>query len=120
MAALLALVVGSLANNISLRAKKHTECFNAGLNDGKDHPFDASRFDRCGKNYQDGFLKDCQSVKADSHEECESAAPLQVIGPRVCNTLFTSSNIKVNPSHDLHGISVRGVFGSAFFGLPAG
>lgn len=73
MAALLALVVGSPASNISLRAKKHTECFNAGLNDGKDHPFDASRFDRCGKNYQDGFLKGCQSVKADSHEECESA-----------------------------------------------
>ena len=56
MAALLALVVGSPASNISLQAKKHTECFNAGLNDGKDHPFDVSRFDRCGKNYQDGFL----------------------------------------------------------------
>ena len=38
-------------------AKKHSECFKVGQSDGADHPFDASRFDRCGRNYQDGFLK---------------------------------------------------------------
>jgi hypothetical protein len=43
-----------------MSAKKHTGRFNVGVNDGKDHLFDASRFDRCGKNYQDGFLKNCK------------------------------------------------------------
>lgn len=37
-------VIGSPASDVS--AKKHTERFNAGVSDGKDHPFDASRFDR--------------------------------------------------------------------------
>jgi hypothetical protein len=59
--------VGKPAN-----AKKRTECFIAGVSDGKDHPFDASRFDRCGKNYQDGFLKGCQS-SGNSEETCQSS-----------------------------------------------
>jgi hypothetical protein len=41
---MLMLIIGSPASNVS--AKKHTKCFNAGVSDGKDHPFDASRFDR--------------------------------------------------------------------------
>ena len=45
-----------------MSAKKHTECFNAGQSYGADHPFDAARFDRCGKNYQDGFLKGCKDA----------------------------------------------------------
>lgn len=70
MTAILTLVVGSPAGNVN--AKKHTECFNAGVSDGKDHPFDASRFDRCGKNYQDGFLKGCKDA-GNSAETCQSA-----------------------------------------------
>jgi hypothetical protein len=66
----LMLVVGLPADNVN--AKKHTECFNAGVSDGKDHPFDASRFDRCGKNYQDGFLKGCKDA-GNSAETCQSA-----------------------------------------------
>jgi len=51
---------------------KLTEHSNTGVSDGKDHLFDASRFDRCGKNYQDGFLKNCKY--ADNNEEtCQSA-----------------------------------------------
>ena len=42
MSAMLALlVVGSPANNVTVHAKKHTECFNSVVSDGKDHPFDA-------------------------------------------------------------------------------
>lgn len=63
MSAMLALlVVGSPANNVTVHAKKHTECFNSVVSDGKDHPFDAARFDRCDKNYQDGFLKGCKDA----------------------------------------------------------
>jgi hypothetical protein len=58
------------ASNVN--AKKHIELFNAGVSDGKDHPFDASRFDRCDKNYQDGFLKDCK-VAGNSEETRQSA-----------------------------------------------
>ena len=54
----------------SVTAKKHTECFNAGVSDGKGHPFDGSRFDRCGKNYHDRFLKDCKD--ASDNEESMS------------------------------------------------
>jgi hypothetical protein len=70
LAAILALVAGSPASNVY--AKKHPECFNTGVSDGKDHPFDASRFDRCGKNYQDGFLKGCRDA-GNSAETCQSA-----------------------------------------------
>jgi hypothetical protein len=41
----------------NVKAKKHTECFRPGVSDGKEHPLDTSRFDICGKNYQNGFLK---------------------------------------------------------------
>ena len=72
MATILMLVLGSPAATYTYRQKKHSKCFKAGQNDGADHPFDASRFDRCGKNYQDGFLKGCKDV--DNNEEtCQSA-----------------------------------------------
>jgi hypothetical protein len=71
-ATMLMLVLGSPASKTSVYAKKHTECFNAGVSDGRDHPFDASRFDRCGKNYQDGFLKGCKDV-GNSAETCQSS-----------------------------------------------
>ena len=59
----LALVIGCLpASRMNIQAKKHSECFKAGQSDGADHPFDASRFDRCRKNYHDGFLKGCKYV----------------------------------------------------------
>jgi hypothetical protein len=45
-------------------AKKHTECLNAGVSDGKDQSFDASRFDRCRKNYQDGNSKGVATMHA--------------------------------------------------------
>ncbi len=72
MVVIMGLVLGSPASNVSVHAKKHTECFNTGVNDGKDHPFDASRFDRCGNNYQDGFLKGCRS-SGNSEETCQSS-----------------------------------------------
>jgi hypothetical protein len=73
MAIMLMLVLGSPANNVSVYAKKHTECFNSGVSDGKDHPFDASRFDRCGQEYESGFMKGCLSVQGNTKEACSSA-----------------------------------------------
>ena len=61
---------------IPAEAKKHTECFKDGSDDGKDHPFYTSRFDRCGKNYQDGFLKGCKDA-GNSAETCQSAEDKQ-------------------------------------------
>ena len=59
--AIVAIMTETAMYQPAVMAKKHSECFNAGVSDRKDHPFDASRFDRCGKNYQDGFLKGCRS-----------------------------------------------------------
>jgi hypothetical protein len=41
MTILLMIVIGSPASNVI--EKKHSEYFNAGVSDGKDHPFDASK-----------------------------------------------------------------------------
>jgi len=60
MAIMLMSVIGSPASNVT--AKKLAEYSNTGVSDGKDHLFDASRFDRCGKNYQDGFPKGCKDA----------------------------------------------------------
>jgi hypothetical protein len=70
MVIMLMLVIVSPISNVI--AKKHTECFKAGQSDGPDHPFDASRFDRCGKNYQDGFLKGCKDAN-NSEETSQSS-----------------------------------------------
>ena len=48
-------------------AKKHTQCYLDGQADGKGpKAFDADRFTHCGKNYQDGFPKDCKSKGNDA------------------------------------------------------
>jgi hypothetical protein len=67
---MLMLAVVLPAGNVN--AKKHSECFKAGQSDGADHPFDASRFDRCGKNYQDGFLKGCKDA-GNNEDTCQTA-----------------------------------------------
>ena len=74
----------SISMVIPAEAKKHTECFKDGSDDGKDHPFDASRFDRCGKNYQDGFLKGCKDA-GNNEETCQSSEDNQ--GLIVKNTM---------------------------------
>jgi hypothetical protein len=38
------IMIGSPASIVT--EKKHIECFNVGTSDGKNHPFNASRFDR--------------------------------------------------------------------------
>jgi hypothetical protein len=43
------------------------------VSDGKDHPLDASRFDRCGRDYENGFLDGCLSVQGNTKEVCSSA-----------------------------------------------
>ena len=73
---ILILMLGSPAYNLSVYAK-HTECFNSGVSDGKDHPFDASRFDRCGQDYENGFLKGCLSVQGNTKEVCSSVEDSQ-------------------------------------------
>jgi hypothetical protein len=65
-------VIGGLpASSINAQAKKHSECFKVGQSDGGDHPFDASRVDKCGKNYQDGFLKGCKDA-GNNEDTCQS------------------------------------------------
>jgi hypothetical protein len=67
-------VVGIMTAVVSteqVMAKKHAECFKDGSDDGKwSNAFDAGRFVHCGKNYQDGFLKGCQSAGNDK-QTCE-------------------------------------------------
>ena len=49
------------------------DCYNSGLNDGQNHPFDQNKYDECGSAYYDGFLSGCISVSGNDRETCESA-----------------------------------------------
>jgi len=53
-----------------VQAKKHTTCFKHGSSDGANGPFDAAKFDVCGKNYEDGCMKGC-SLEADSQKNTD-------------------------------------------------
>ncbi len=48
-------------------------CFERGIIDGKDHPFNQQTYSRCGGDYYEGFIKDCMSVDGNTMEGCESS-----------------------------------------------
>jgi hypothetical protein len=59
-----------------VQAKKHTTCFKHGSSDGANGPFDAAKFDVCGKNYEDGFMKGCKN-QGNDEDSCSLAEDSQ-------------------------------------------
>ena len=49
------------------------DCFQKGITDGKDHPFNQETHGECGDDYYKGFLEGCLSVEGNTIDVCESA-----------------------------------------------
>jgi hypothetical protein len=48
-------------------------CYDSGISDGQDQPFDQIKFDECGGTYYNGFISGCMSVQGNDLEICEMA-----------------------------------------------
>ncbi len=73
---LLPLLLVSTAGTVSTvngSSEDSVSCYDRGVVDGEDHPFNQNTFDRCGDDYYEGFLKGCISVEGNDSDSCESA-----------------------------------------------
>ncbi len=52
---------------------KEVSCYERGLIDGEDHPFNQSTYGKCGDDYYQGFIEGCMSVEGNDRSICESA-----------------------------------------------
>ncbi len=50
-----------------------TSCYERGIIDGEDHPFNQRTYDNCRDQYYQGFIEGCMSVDGNSRDLCESA-----------------------------------------------
>ena len=74
MSALLPILLITIAGIASVNANSiEVSCFERGIIDGEDHPFNQRTFDNCGNDYYQGFLEGCMSVEGNSRDVCESA-----------------------------------------------
>ena len=48
-------------------------CYERGIIDGEDHPFNQITYDNCRDQYYQGFIEGCMSVDGNSRDVCESA-----------------------------------------------
>jgi hypothetical protein len=48
-------------------------CYERGMIDGEDHPFNQRTHDNCGDEYYQGFIVGCMSVEGNNNDSCESA-----------------------------------------------
>lgn len=49
------------------------DCFEIGIADGENHPFNQETFSECEDEYYKGFIKGCLSVEGNTIDVCESA-----------------------------------------------
>ena len=48
-------------------------CYERGIIDGEDHPFNQRTYDNCRDQYYQGFIEGCMSVDGNSRDVCERA-----------------------------------------------
>jgi hypothetical protein len=64
----------TIGGMISVNASSNeVSCFELGIIDGEDHPFNQRTYDNCGNDYYQGFLEGCMSVEGNNMVGCESA-----------------------------------------------
>lgn len=54
-------------------SSNEVSCFERGIVDGEDHPFNQRTFNNCDDDYYQGFLEGCMSVEGNTRDVCESA-----------------------------------------------
>jgi len=48
-------------------------CFDRGIADGEDHPFNQGTYSKCGDGYYEGYIEGCTSVDGNTADICESS-----------------------------------------------
>ncbi|VFJ12615.1 hypothetical protein [Candidatus Nitrosocosmicus franklandus] len=59
--------------SINASSDGDVSCYDKGIIDGEDHPFNQGMYNRCGEDYYHGFLQGCMSVEGNDRDICESA-----------------------------------------------
>jgi hypothetical protein len=54
-------------------SRNEVSCFERGVVDGEDHPFNQRTYDNCDDDYYQGFLEGYMSVEGNNRDVCESA-----------------------------------------------
>lgn len=70
---ILSLGLGSNMSLVSASSENDVSCYDRGIIDGEDHPFNQRTFNKCGEDYYQGFLQGCMSVDGNDRDICESA-----------------------------------------------
>jgi hypothetical protein len=69
---LLMMTTGALTA-VNASSDDSVSCYERGIIDGEDHPFNQRTYDNCGDQYHQGFIDGCMSVDGNSRDVCESA-----------------------------------------------
>jgi hypothetical protein len=71
----LVLLITSIGTQISVYASSNNQvsCYERGIIDGEDHPFNQWTYETCGDDYYQGFLQGCMSVEGNDRDICEYA-----------------------------------------------
>jgi hypothetical protein len=62
-----------LTDTVFATSGDDVSCYDRGIIDGEDHPFNQGTYDRCGDEYYQGFIQGCMSVEGNDRDICESA-----------------------------------------------
>jgi hypothetical protein len=54
-------------------SESELNCYERGIRDGEEHPFNQYTYDDCGNDYYRGFIQGCISVEGNTREACELA-----------------------------------------------
>lgn len=70
---LLLISITGTITTVNANSDDSVSCYERGVIDGEDHPFNQGTYDRCGDDYYQGFIQGCMSVDGNSGDTCESA-----------------------------------------------
>ena len=69
---LLMIITGTLTT-VNASSDDSVSCYERGIIDGEDHPFNQRTYIKCEDQYYQGFIEGCMSVEDNSRDLCESA-----------------------------------------------
>lgn len=50
------------------------DCFQTGITDGQDYPFDQETYDGCGDDYYEWYIESCIYLEGNAIDVCERSA----------------------------------------------
>ncbi len=70
---LLFMTITGTLTTVNASSDDIVSCYERGIIDGEDHPFNQRTYDNCRDRYYQGFIEGCMSVDGNSRDVCESA-----------------------------------------------